>query len=331
MRIQYYDLLRAIAIVFVVGIHLLKVPSDVTDIDLYILLPIRQAINLAVPLFLAISGFFLANKDLTSTNKYFSFLRPQISRVLLPYACWGLIYSLFYLLLKEPLIEVAFRLITFQIAVPFYFIALIIQYYILLPWMQKLGSSLTGLRVSVLVSLISCIVIYYLRYILKISLPTVLYAGIFPTWISFFVLGIYVKKNGVKSSNISLIIFSLLFFTLSILETVWLANKYGQTLEAFTAVKASSFLYSFAVIACLFKQNKEKISSTLAYIGKVSFGIFFAHMLVYVIVNALIPKSASESIIVQFGLMFIVIGICTIMGIISRKINLNAAQKYLGF
>lgn len=331
MRIQYYDILRAVSIIFVVGIHVIKVPNELISAGNYEFVIFRQLINLAVPLFLGISGYFLADKNVSVRKDYLLFIIPQIKRVLVPYIVWGIIYSTFYLLLKESLADVVYRFVTFQIAVPFYFIALIIQYYILLPWMQKLGNSSRGVYFSILITLISAFLIFHIRYYTNFNLPTILYAGFFPTWMGFFVIGVYAKKRRIKFTDKLLLPLAAFFLALSIAETLWEANSYHKIADAFSAVKVSSFLYSFTMLALLLKQKRKIYSQFLAYIGQVSFGIFFVHMIVYLVINAIIPKHLLNSYISQLALVLFVIITCTSIGFICRKINKVAAQKYLGF
>ena len=49
-RIAYFDFLRGLAIMMVVGIHTYTLGEDSTVV--------RQILNTAVPLFIAISGYF---------------------------------------------------------------------------------------------------------------------------------------------------------------------------------------------------------------------------------------------------------------------------------
>ena len=55
-RIAYFDFLRGLAIMMVVGIHTYTLGEDSTVV--------RQLLNAAVPLFIAISGYFLSQKKM---------------------------------------------------------------------------------------------------------------------------------------------------------------------------------------------------------------------------------------------------------------------------
>lgn len=81
----YFDFLRGIAIIMVVGIH--TYPSEMTMSDglsEFIQIVIRNALNCAVPLFLAISGYFIARKKLDTFAGCRAFWQKQIPTVYIP-------------------------------------------------------------------------------------------------------------------------------------------------------------------------------------------------------------------------------------------------------
>ncbi|HVK99686.1 MAG TPA: acyltransferase, partial [Dongiaceae bacterium] len=85
-RVEYFDVLRGLAILGVVAIHSsdsgLKFSEESINFNFTVLW--RNALNFGVPMFLAISGFFLAKKTLGSIGEYFEFIKKQIPRVYLP-------------------------------------------------------------------------------------------------------------------------------------------------------------------------------------------------------------------------------------------------------
>lgn len=141
-RNPYFDFLRGIAIIMVVGIHTIVnySPGIETFEDIYTIL-VRSILNCAVPLFLAISGFFVAKKNISSVKEHLAFLKKQIPKVYIP--C--LIFSVPYFLLSvysgaEGVLKPLVSLFACGFSV-YYFIALIIQYYALLPLFVKFNNS----------------------------------------------------------------------------------------------------------------------------------------------------------------------------------------------
>lgn len=77
-RVEYYDVLRGISIIAVISIHATGVLDNlynISKISFHIAVIWRQIVGFAVPLFLAISGYFLSNKPILSKKQYFNFLK----------------------------------------------------------------------------------------------------------------------------------------------------------------------------------------------------------------------------------------------------------------
>ena len=134
---HYYDFLRGIAIMMVVAIHTFSIAeTDLVHHAVDVNTLVRQIFNCAVPIFLAISGYFLCTKKLDTWADKKNFWRRQVPKVYVP----TMIVSLPYLALalkhgNSPIAAVMMMLVCgFSI---YYFIALIIQYYVLLPVFKK--------------------------------------------------------------------------------------------------------------------------------------------------------------------------------------------------
>jgi peptidoglycan/LPS O-acetylase OafA/YrhL len=336
-RILYFDFLRALAIVAVIAIHGNSIGYKFEDNSFNFIAStfIRQSINFGVPLFLAISGFFLATKAVNTKTLYFSFLWKQISRVLIPLIIWSSIYVAFDYSNGAKLSSLIKKAVTFQASAPFYYILLIIQFYVFLPFLQKIGSKKLGLVISLLTSLICCFVIYYLRYHTLTNLPLVVYAGNFATWIVFFVLGIYLRLNTIKINRAWLIVLCTFTFFLSLFETGFVYHLHGEIIESTTAVKASSFLYSFFVIIYLFSLKKDVNSRIMIYVGELSFGIYFLHMFVLTALKSFLAEAMPDvfkySIFIQLLLIVVILSICTMVGLLFRMVSGKVLSKYFGF
>ena len=90
-RIEYYDFLRGVAIIMVVGIHtFMAYPLD-TPLG-YTSAFIRQILNCAVPIFLVLSGLFCGKKLLDNKEERLRFWVKQIPKVYIPALIWSLPY-----------------------------------------------------------------------------------------------------------------------------------------------------------------------------------------------------------------------------------------------
>lgn len=335
-RIHYFDFLRGLAIIGVIAIHSAVIGYSFNDTSLDFNLTViwRQLINFSVPMYIAISGYFLANKDTSTFKTYLQFEKKQIPRVLLPYLLWSLLYSAISITQGVSLKVVILHFFTFQSSEPFYFILLIIEFYLLLPVLQKSASS-KGLFLSALISVISCLFIFYFRYYKNVSLPLVI-VGSAPSMLIFFVLGIYIRRNGIKIKNnliILMMIFGLIF---SLFETYALYQRFGSVGDSVTSVKVSSFLYSSFVILFAFN-NASKFRNkkgAMVYLGEISFGIYLSHMFFIMALNSLInrylPIINQSALIAQAVLISLTMFCCLVFALIARKIDKTKAVKYFG-
>lgn len=135
-RIAYWDYLRGIAILMVIAIHCYPFDQRVLDGQIF---PsaVRAFINVCVPLFLAISGFFIGQKNFHTKSDYFSFLKKQLPRVYIPCILFSIPIAFLAIYNGGSVAGNLVKLILCQSFVIYYFIALIIQFYILTPLIQK--------------------------------------------------------------------------------------------------------------------------------------------------------------------------------------------------
>lgn len=123
-RIPYFDFLRGLAIMMVVGIHTYTLGEDSTEV--------RQVLNTAVPLFIAISGYFLSQKRMVNKEDYFSFLRKQLPKVDFPVLVWSLPLYALAIYSGSSILGQTILLFGCGLSI-YYFVAFIMQCYIVLP------------------------------------------------------------------------------------------------------------------------------------------------------------------------------------------------------
>jgi surface polysaccharide O-acyltransferase-like enzyme len=162
-RVDYYDILRGVAIMAVIAIHTtgnMKHLDDTSKMSFHLAVIWRQVVGFAVPLFLAVSGYFLSQKPADNWSRYLNFLFKQVPRVYFPMLIWSIPFLLLALYFNN---NVSHSIILFLVGgfSIYYFIALIIQYYILLPYLQRMANK-RGLILASLISSISLGIFFYL-------------------------------------------------------------------------------------------------------------------------------------------------------------------------
>jgi len=337
-RIEYFDILRGLAILGVVAGHSSNTGLNFAENSLNFNFTVlwRNLLTFSVPMFLAISGYFLAKKPINNANNYFVFLKYQIPRVYIPLLFWSFFWFIFLVLIKnKPILSELIRLLCFQSSSPYYFIALIIQYYILLPFFKSFANT-TGLLISIVASITMTGIIFYFRYYTDIRLPLIVYAGNFLTWLMFFVLGLYLGSSiKIKISNKILIVLILVLYALSCLESYFLINKFHQAADAASGVKPSSFIYSFFLIIFLFKNHNLIQSTLLKRLGEISFGIYLIHTFLLMVTSQLLLKLYApledNTIAYQLALIFMVTVSCFVCISIFNRTFSSKQSQLIGF
>lgn len=273
----------------VVGIHTFAVEevdmSRAVDVNALA----RQMLNCAVPIFLAISGFFLCQKTLDTLDEKKAFWKKQIPKVYIP----ALIVSVPYLALdlyrgESPVVSLVWLLICgYSI---YYFVALILQYYALLPMLQRVSRG--GVILLGAISLVSVGLYTWLIYYKGVNLPLIAYAGPFPMWCVFFGLGCYLRKTERRYSLAVPGVFVMVGIVLQYEECHWLSSL-GEGGGFGFGIKMSAWVYSIAVIMLVFSVKVEScykqnvITSSIEYLGSISFTIYLYHLFVLMVLSRL--------------------------------------------
>ena len=330
MRISYFDFLRCIAIIMVVFIHCFGFCYTYPDVSLPVIF-VRNLMNVAVPLFLAISGCFLASKQMEDGG-YVRFLKKQIPRVYIPVLFCSLYYvcrDLTYGFSLNPFIKLFSCYYTI-----YYFIAVIIQCYLLL-WFLKKHTSLISLVILSVAGFIWWGLNSYLFVIqMGKNLPFIIYAGNFIPWGVFFVEGLYfgLNKNHGKPIMIGAVVLAtLLFLVLSIIESVFIMD---QTLTP-QGLGQKASIFGFNAFFCILALRNEtqnfflrfersKIYQLLCVMGRYSFGIYLIHFFVLSSLahfKGYIASPAIKWILGSLVVLFISFALLAICKKISPKIT----------
>ena len=322
-RNQYFDFLRGIAILMVIAIHTFP-QSDFSTADGVANIIIRQIVGCPVPLFLAISGFFLGRKALETKDQKYSFWKKQIPRVYIPVLIWSLPLLIVAITNGKSLLISIILFLGCGYSI-YYFVALIIQCYLFLPILQKTHSK----KGYFITCLISSICVVFISWFIDGNVPLIVYAGPIITWIIFFYMGIKLSKSE-RDYNITILYILIpISIILCIIESYMLQiHTCGS--KGF-GIKLSTYIYSALMILLLFsKQFEEKFNANLTlnriitYIGGISFGLYLLH---YYFITIIFRYIDVENYFFRWG----IVSICSIMFVIAlKKIIPSKYYKLLG-
>ena len=344
-RVLYFDYLRGVAIIFVVAIHsFFAVKNSASFLDI----SIRNFMNIAVPLFFGISGFFLAKKEISDKDTFLKFLKKQIPRVYIP-----VLFCSVPLLIEEIKGNGVGFFTFFEFFFcgysVYYFVAVIIQCYLLLFLLNKLYNKSLKFFLIVALGILFLNAFSWGVYTHLIApvrpLPLLLYAGGFWMWGSFFAIGFYLGKLQYRNYSVKkYAVFSAICFGLCLLETFILNNP-----NAFNGVgqKFSTMFFGASLLPILFSEKLENapcfntigmnfagggILSWLKLLGSYSFGIYLIHCY-FIRIYRFISVHGNFGFSGTFYWMcltFVFLNICLFTLIILKKIFPKSSRIFLG-
>ena len=305
----------------VVGIHTYTLGKDSTVV--------RQLLNTAVPLFVAISGYCLSQKRMENKDDYLFFLKKQFPKVYLPVLVWSLPLYAIALYSGSSIIKQTILLLSCGLSI-YYFVAFIMQCYVVLPVINNYisGNKRRVVIVSCLISFAWIAGVMYMNTIQGKGIPLILYAGPLPCWLMFFVLGVMIGHKPERNYSIILpIIISILGFILSVIESDYLLDHYGKGV----GIKPSSFIYSAGMIFLMFSNKVENlirrtgaIYRFIIWIGSLSFGIYLVHCY---FISFFVKRLPIDSWLLQWSLALF---LTVVFILILRKLLPTKYHKYLG-
>ena len=329
-RMREMDFIRAISALSIVLIHITGVYTYTSRGAYYI----NQLARFAVPVFILISGLLLplSGRDFTGITGYLKFLSKRLKKLLMPYFIWSIIYILINI--RNDLAPVFSNPIDFLLGtgrkllygtghIHLYFIIIILQLYFLFPilnYMMKRWSRAV-LTFSFILTLVYQTGIY-LHLMKIITFPVILLPNyiFFPTWIFYFVFGMYfagnleVWKNRIKNRSVLLAIIWAASFVILIVD-----SKYTNTFSS--SIKPSVMLYSMTTFLFMYSAAlkltdiKLHMLKILDWVSCQSFLIYLSHLLVMKIIIILSRQTANTGLWTGFtGLLVLyaatIIGTC---------------------
>ena len=297
-RVLYFDVLRAIAPIFVVFIHAVVTfrPQNTTNHV------IQEFGRWAVPIFFMISGALLINPKKKFDTK--TFYLKNIKRLVVCLFAWSAIYALLYTFCNPDRTTSMAYSLSFGIAGGYsyhmWFMYALIAAYIMMPLMRYICADKKMLRYVLFVGLIICL-----------GLPLVGLSGrILAKWTGNQLLmgyaegGFLVEKVSSRLSSFTMLFYLPLGYYLSteqfekkmrwfiyalgiagfIVELMWI--QVGEQLFGVAEATTISFLPVFCVSSAIFLatrnlfQNRKKIPRILSFMAKHSFGVYLGHLVV---------------------------------------------------
>lgn len=295
MRNLYLDQLKGLAIIAVVFIHALEPAITSSGFSQLVAVLLRQPIDFAVAIFLALAGYFGRPKTGVNATRY---ILHRMLRVVPPYV----FFTFIYLLLINPSFLVSVKAVIMSLATGTgmtigYFVVVLCQYIVLTPLLVRL-SDRAQFGLIVLGTIFGLTWTYYARLYGEgrwAEFPY--YALPFFAWAPFYQLGLFMSVRSSPQTTTSVVVL-LGGLALSVVEALyWL--HFGLESLAASQIRFSSYLFSVGIFLTgfAFSNRHASASGALVWLGNRTYPIFLGHLLVLWPVQAILGATLSAVLI----------------------------------
>ena len=311
---------------------------DTSSIQFAVICSLHRLSSFVVQGFIFLSGvklFISMREDFSLTRFYIS----RFTRVVLPYV---VIFSLFYIYLSlrgatEPGVGYYFtELLTGGLVGHFYFVAIICQFYLLMPlWrlLYRRGSALLCLTVSLMLMLIFKA---YLPEIVRVifGYELKLNSRLLTSYLFYFVAGIFAAKyydrfaEFLTSKRIQIV--SLTAFSgvinCSLIYVIRRGWYYPTWAENFHVLYCILAILCTLSIALKLKDSKLFSSQTIKLIDSASYNVYLIHPMFIFVIDSLCSlvgiHSLTVRLIIKAPFTYVgAIGLCMLYELIKDKIK----------
>ncbi len=291
---------------------------------------ISKMLTFVVPGFMISAGIKFANKFEHGSFNYFSFLKTRITKIYLPYIIFSIIYYLYFVFYRTyfdfSFIKLGNYLLYGSIAAPFYFIALIMQFYILSPIIMvfyRILPSNIGIFFAAIINIAS---MYFLKE-LKYS------DRIFTSYFLYWIIGCYIGTD-FRTSLSRLTRFKKPLTILGIsLTIIYVALSYvefcGFSHSFFTEILKVAFCISASLMYLVLMP--KSVGFAASQIAPVTFYIYLIHCLIIFEAQHLLTNWGIENIPLRFLLVFLatyIISLVISVVYLKTKKSIHRSRRY---
>jgi hypothetical protein len=264
----------------------------------YYLLGVRLLIgSFAIPAFLIVSGFYAAFTADSAGRISWQIIGTRAKKFIAPFVIWSVLFFVMRGTAPQNLNDLLW---------PYYYIPLIVQLFLLSPWLGPLAKKQWPL--FLLVTFLIQFMAEGTHYLWLLGLDTVwLKTAValtpiwfFPSRIFFFALGLslgFHRKlfgDWLTRQKYVLLAALLLFALFSFIEYLWIDQYVGERWlgPSFTGIFRMLYAVTFCLVLLAFNQTKLPFEKELNKLGVVSLGIYLVNMPAIYITSSLLYKFA---------------------------------------
>jgi fucose 4-O-acetylase-like acetyltransferase len=321
---------------------------DLIGSPTYYGLTLLQHITLfSVPAFLFISGYFVAYAAKGKClGVSWGFVRQRITNLVWPYLIWSMVIFIGNALLNNEILSVfeyIKRVVFGEASDAYWFIPVLIQFYLLSPWIVKIAKKspklVLGLAATFQLIVVS---LFYLRVFgINFALFVTQNYWLFIVSALYFPLGIvfglkqelYIRQ--LFRFRWLLIVAAILCVLLSIIECEWIYQLSTSYNLSRSPLKITSVLFTTAFIISFVssKSLNSKMWSNIIYFGSFTYGIYLIHKEFQTLLSRIIyhfmPHLLANQLLFSLFLFLLGVGIPILLMEIARRSPARRVYSYL--
>jgi probable poly-beta-1,6-N-acetyl-D-glucosamine export protein len=261
------------------------------SLSYYVLLLFKELTVFAVPAFLFVSGAFLTYAARTAHGTIgWKVVRARLMTLIPPYLIWSIaIFVGDWLQHKTyPPLEYLTRLLFGQATEAYFYVPVLLQFYILSPWIVRLAQKSPKLLLITAAILQWGLIAF--NYAASLGLFATDYSRfipywIFPKWIFYFAIGVVAGfrlpeiKQRLANFKTGIIILLCVSAPMAVVEAEWLYHASGYEGWRGTALTFGTSIYALSVLAAFvgFAQPNMRFAKNFTQLGNKSYGIYLIH------------------------------------------------------
>jgi len=305
--------LRGLAILCVVLIH--STTNEKTNAINYF---IDVFSKFAVPMFIFISGYFVYKQRELIINNFHQYIFKSFKKIGLPYIAISILVTIFtfnnyFDFIKNILFGTA--------SVPYYFIIVIAQFYILSKLILILYNKNKNLLFKIATySILFYSILFYLQLYIKGHIFIPYFMWQFPNYLLYFVLGIDMAAKGYSYqvvNNLSSTKALMIFLLTLVIALIEVKIHFTRNEQEGDYIAFASIVYQTIAILFFWKIKEQLENKLFIYLGVFSFSIFLLHKPILDIFKKVFYLDTN----ILYGLLSIIISILVVKLINLRKVK----------